>query len=145
MASNYSNYQSLTQTPMPQQMPQQMYPTMANIPSFFPQPIGNVYTLQTANEIGNIPAGNGLSVGLCLAEGVMYLKSLQNGTPVLVEYHLTTGDNRPSSAPAQNEANEDEVKKIYSTLDKYDDKITKLESQIKHLKSKLGGEPEWQI
>lgn len=145
MASNYSNYQSMTQSPLTSQIPQQMYPTMVNVPSFFPQPIGNVYTLQTANEIGNIPAGNGLSVGLCLAEGVMYLKSLQNGTPVLVEYHLTTGDNRTSTTTAQNEQNEDEVKRIYSALDKYDDKISKLETQIKHLKSKLGGEPEWQI
>ena len=141
MASNYSNY-PMNQQQMPQ-MPQQMYPTMVNVPSFFPQPIGNVYNLQTASEIGNIPAGNGLSVGLCLAEGVMYVKSLQNGAPALVEYHLsTTEGGRP---PEQEAGPSEDVKKIYSALDKYDDKISKLENQIKHLKTKLGGDLEWQM
>ena len=141
MASNYSNY-PMNQQQMPQ-MPQQMYPTMVNVPSFFPQPIGNVYNLQTASEIGNIPAGNGLSVGLCLAEGVMYVKSLQNGAPALVEYHLSTAEGgRP---PEQETGPSEDVKKIYSALDKYDDKILKLENQIKHLKTKLGGDLEWQM
>lgn len=141
MASNYSNY-PMNQQQMPQ-MPQQMYPTMVNVPSFFPQPIGNVYNLQTASEIGNIPAGNGLSVGLCLAEGVMYVKSLQNGAPALVEYHLSTAEGgRP---PEQDAGPSEDVKKIYSALDKYDDKILKLENQIKHLKTKLGGDLEWQM
>ena len=141
MANNYSNY-PMNQQQMPQ-MPQQMYPTMVNIPSFFPQPIGNVYNLQTASEIGNIPAGNGLSVGLCLAEGVMYVKSLQNGAPALVEYHLSTAEGgRP---PEQETGPSEDVKKIYSALDKYDDKISKLENQIKHLKTKLGGDLEWQM
>lgn len=141
MASNYSNY-PMNQQQMPQ-MPQQMYPTMVNVPSFFPQPIGNVYNLQTASEIGNIPAGNGLSVGLCLAEGVMYVKSLQNGAPALVEYHLSTVEGgRP---PEQEVGPSEDVKKIYSALDKYDDKILKLENQIKHLKTKLGGDLEWQM
>lgn len=141
MASNYSNY-PMNQQQMPQ-MPQQMYPTMVNVPSFFPQPIGNVYNLQTASEIGNIPAGNGLSVGLCLAEGVMYVKSLQNGAPALVEYHLSTAEGgRP---PEQDASPNEDVKKIYSALDKYDDKILKLENQIKHLKTKLGGDLEWQM
>ena len=141
MASNYSNY-PMNQQQMPQ-MPQQMYPTMVNVPSFFPQPIGNVYNLQTASEIGNIPAGNGLSVGLCLAEGVMYVKSLQNGAPALVEYHLSTVEG--GRLPEQEAGPSEDVKKIYSALDKYDDKILKLENQIKHLKTKLGGDLEWQM
>ena len=122
-------------------MPQQMYPTMVNVPSFFPQPIGNVYSLQTASEIGNIPAGNGLSVGLCLSEGVLYIKSLQNGAPMLVEYYLKSAEGgRP-----QNEtdaAPNEETKKIYAILEKYEEKISKLENQIKQLRGR-GGEPEW--
>ena len=124
-------------------MPQQMYPTMVNVPSFFPQPIGNVYSLQTASEIGNIPAGNGLSVGLCLSEGVLYIKSLQNGAPMLVEYYLKSAEGgRP-----QNEtdaAPNEETKKIYAILEKYEEKISKLENQIKQLRGR-GGEPEWQV
>lgn len=143
MANNYSNYPQIGQNSMPQQMPQQMYPTMVNVPSFFPQPIGNVYSLQTASEIGNIPAGNGLSVGLCLSEGILYIKSLQNGAPMLVEYYLKSAEGgRP-----QNEADaapSEETKKIYAILEKYEEKISKLENQIKQLRGR-GGEPEWQV
>jgi hypothetical protein len=124
-------------------MPQQMYPTMVNVPSFFPQPIGNVYSLQTASEIGNIPAGNGLSVGLCLSEGILYIKSLQNGAPMLVEYYLKSAE----SGRPQNEtdaAPSEETKKIYAILEKYEEKISKLENQIKQLRGR-GGEPEWQV
>lgn len=138
MATNYSNY-SMNQP----QMAQQMYPTMVNVPSFFPQPVGNVYNLQTASEISNIPAGNGLSIGLCLPEGVMYIKSLQNGSPALIEYRLTAADS--GRAPENEGAAAEEMKKIYSTLKNYDDKFSKIESQIKHLKTKIGGDPEWQV
>lgn len=141
MANNYSNYPLNQQ--QGNQMVQQMYPTMVNVPSFFPQPIGNVYSLQTASEIGNIPAGNGLSVGLCLSEGVMYIKSLQNGTPVLVEYYLKTNDGGRAQTEQEDSQNE-EVKKIYIILSKYEEKISKLEAQIKQIKTK-GGEPEWQV
>ncbi len=143
MANNYSNYSQMGQNSMPQQMPQQMYPTMVNVPSFFPQPIGNVYSLQTASEIGNIPAGNGLSVGLCLSEGILYIKSLQNGAPMLVEYYLKSVEGgRPQNDT--DAAPNEETKKIYAILEKYEEKISKLENQIKQLRGR-GGEPEWQV
>ena len=34
--------------------------------SLFPTPTGSVYSLNTASDIGNVPAGVGISVGLCL-------------------------------------------------------------------------------
>lgn len=143
MANNYSNYPQMGQNSMPQQMSQQMYPTMVNVPSFFPQPIGNVYSLQTASEIGNIPAGNGLSVGLCLSEGILYIKSLQNGAPMLVEYYLKSAEGgRPQNDT--DAAPNEETKKIYAILEKYEEKISKLENQIKQLRGR-GGEPEWQV
>ena len=49
-------------------------PQVYNRP-MLPQPIGSTYNLTTASEIYNIPAGNNTSVGICLNEQVMYLKS----------------------------------------------------------------------
>jgi len=42
----------------------------------FPQPQGSVYSINSPLEIGNVPIGStGLSVALCLNEGLMYIKS----------------------------------------------------------------------
>ena len=57
--------------------------------SLFPTPTGSVYSLNTATDIGNVPAGVGISVGLCLQENVMYIKALQNGNPMLLGYRLS--------------------------------------------------------
>ena len=56
----------------------------------FPQSQGNVYFLNTAQEINNIPiANNGVSIGLALQEGVLYLKAMQNGNIILNGYKLS--------------------------------------------------------
>lgn len=63
----------------------------------FPQPTGSVYNLNTASDIGNVPAGVGISVGLCLQENVMYIKALQNGSPMLLGYRLSPIEGSASS------------------------------------------------
>ena len=40
----------------------------------FPQPQGNVYTLNNSMEIANIPVSGGISVGICPSENLMYMK-----------------------------------------------------------------------
>lgn len=56
----------------------------------FPQPQGSVYSINAPLEIGNVPIGStGLSVALCLAENVMYIKSFQNGNPIIMAYRIT--------------------------------------------------------
>lgn len=37
----------------------------------FPQPQGNVYTLNNSMEIANIPVSGGISVGICPSENLM--------------------------------------------------------------------------
>ena len=54
----------------------------------FSQPQGNVYTINNTLEVANIPAGAGLSVALCLNEGLAYIKSMQNGQPMFWAYKL---------------------------------------------------------
>lgn len=76
------------------QSPQMQYPSSQMI---FPQPAGSVYNLNTASEIGNVPAGTNISVGLCLNENILYIKALQNGNPVLLTYKLQSVDGQNTS------------------------------------------------
>lgn len=59
----------------------------------FPQPQGNVYTINNSLEVANVPMSGGLSVALCLSEGLLYLKSMQNGNPMFMAYKITPYDN----------------------------------------------------
>lgn len=54
----------------------------------FPSPQGNVYTINSTLEVANVPASSGLTVALCLNEGLMYIKSLQNGQPMFWAYKM---------------------------------------------------------
>ena len=56
----------------------------------FPQPQGSVYAINTPTEIGNVPIGStGLSVAICFNEQLLYIKSFQNGNPVIMAYRVT--------------------------------------------------------
>ena len=99
--------------------------------------------MNTANDIGNIPAGTGVSIGLCLQEGVMYVKSLQNGAPMLLEYKLNS--NEVARQPDTSAAAADELKKIASSFKSFEEKFTALESEIGKIKQKMGGKLDWQI
>ena len=61
-------------------------------PQMFPQPNGNIYSINSSNELTNIPVGVGLSAALCLSENMLYLKSIQNGNPVIWSYRGRTGE-----------------------------------------------------
>ena len=133
MASNYTNYPLNINNTQPQSSQFFAQNQINQMQSLFPQPVGNIYNLSTANEINNVPAGNGISIGLCLAEGVMYIKSLQNGAPMLIGYKLgpLTGEIEPQSQNDQDP--------------KINDRLSKIEDQLNKIKEKLGGKLEWQI
>lgn len=141
MASNFQNaYQSNAQTlgqlnnaQMMQnapQMQQMQYQQM----QVFPQPVGNVYNLNSSNDINNIPVGPHLSVGLCLNEGIVCIKSLQNGAPATLIYNL-------QAAKEEDTTTSEEIQKIYGILDSFKDQFQKINTQLKQ----KGGKPEWQI
>lgn len=118
--------------------------------SIFPQPIGSAYNLNTSNEIGNIPAGAGVSIGLCLNENILYIKGLQNGSPILLGYNLIPIEGVPNPVSIQSprqggQALEEENRRLKDSLGLYDEKIRMLESQIGKIKEKLGGRNEWEI
>ena len=56
--------------------------------AFFLQPHGSVYLIGSSLEVANVPMNNGISVALCLNEGLMYIKSMQNGTPNFMVYTI---------------------------------------------------------
>ena len=55
---------------------------------YFPQPQGNVYLVNNSLEVANVPMGAGISMVLCPAEGLMYLKTLQGGAPSIIVYSI---------------------------------------------------------
>ena len=66
------------------------YNQLQQIQQMFPQPQGSVYAINSPLDIGNVPTGStGLSVAICFAENLMYIKSFQNGQPVIMAYRVS--------------------------------------------------------
>ena len=66
------------------------YNQIQQIQNMFPQPQGSVYAINSPLDIGNVPTGStGLSVAICFAENLMYIKSFQNGQPVIMAYRVS--------------------------------------------------------
>ena len=67
----------------------------------------------------------------------MYIKSFQNGAPMLLGYRLSPIEGTVvSGSTDENTA---------GALKVYDERLERLEEQITKLKEKLGGKIEWQI
>lgn len=135
--------------PQPQSAPQfnnQQY--LMQSQTLFPQPTGSVYNLQTASDIGNIPAGIGISVGLCLQENIMYIKALQNGSPMILGYRLIPIEGHAGATAAVPDTStnyEQENKRLIEVIKGHDEKIQLLENQLVKIKEKVGGKTEWQL
>lgn len=86
----------------------------------FPAPQGNVYTINNTLEVANVPASSGLTVALCLNEGLMYIKSIQNGQPMFWAYKMV---------PYQEDKKEED-----------EDRIKALEEKVNNLLKELKGE-----
>lgn len=79
------------------------YNNYQQIQQMFPQPQGSVYSINTPTEIGNVPIGStGLSVAICLNEQLMYIKSFQNGSPVIMAYRVTPYTKEESQSTMEN-------------------------------------------
>ena len=135
MANNFQNFQ-LPNTQSPQ-LNNMMLPNYQQNTILFPQPIGNVYNLNTAADIANIPTGAGVSLGLCLAENILYIKALQNGAPALLAYKL---------GPVESNDITEDNDKIKQILQSFENRFTSIEKQLSSIKEKVGGSKiEWPI
>ena len=84
---------------------------------FFPQPQGNVYMVNSSMETAGVPAGSGISVILCPNESLMFIKSMQNGTPTLLTYSLTLCETKTNkNSDERMRALEEEVAELKKQL-----------------------------
>lgn len=117
-----NNYQPYNQAPY------NAYQQVQQIQQMFPQPQGSVYAINTPTDIGNVPIGStGLSVAICFAEQLMYIKSFQNGNPVIMAYRVIpyTKEESSTQTNTQNAAGPSQTD--------MDERLDKLEQMIKSL------------
>ena len=129
--SNFTTYNQ-TQSYQPYQTAQ-----------YFPQPQGSIYMIGNANDVANVPVGAGLSAAICLRDNVMYLKTIQNGSPMLLGYRLAPLDGATAVEPTQEPAQPAMDTKIIATLKNYDERLRAIEKQIEEANTKKGGKSEW--
>lgn len=79
----------------------------------FPQPQGSVYSIGSPLEIGNVPIGStGLSVAFCLSEKLLYIKSFQNGAPVIMAYKIVPFEGKQEASAPEPPSVEERLEKI---------------------------------
>ena len=98
-------------------------------PSMFLTPQGNVYIIDSALEVANVPMGTGISVAICPTENLMYLKMYQNGAPTISAYTLA-----PYEQPTNNANIEKVLQNITQRLEKIENSISsKKEDKLSEL------------
>ena len=120
------------------QMPQmQTQVQMAQPQQMFIQPSGNVYQLNSSADIDMVPVGNQMvSIGLCMNEGILQIKMLQNGIPMIVAYQMAPIDAKELAAKRAATQN---------TTASLEDRIAKIEQQLFNQTKKEGADVSWQI
>lgn len=138
--NNYMNFNQPTNF-QPYQMTQ-----------YFPQPQGSIYMIGNSSEVANVPVGAGLSAAICLREGLIYLKTIQNGSPMLLSYKLSPLESNTlfQEKTIQNTAQVDTPvsapetsieQRILKVLEDFDSRLKKLEIPEKS----KGGSEKWQL
>lgn len=143
--NNYRNYNQLQNF--------QSYQPM----QYFPQPQGYIYMLDSANDINNMPVGTGISAGIYLSEGILYLKMNQNGSPMQLAYRLNPlesingnsqllfqgANNETTQVQTQTPIQEQNIEqRILAVLDSFDVRLKNLEQSRE---SSKGGNKEWPL
>lgn len=114
MANNQFLNQYLQNYQMPTQQP------------LFPQPQGNVYFINNSVEVANVPMGGGISIAICMNEGLMYIKSLQNGSPTFMAYTINPYLKDEQKTTEQKDSIDQKINKIELKLSEIDKIINKM-------------------
>lgn len=124
-ASAMGGYQnSYLQQPQPQQPPQPQRPQQ-----FFAQPSGQLFSINNANELQNIPVQeNSISAIINPNDNMLYLKSFQNGRPMILDYKLV------ASGPVQQEKEEAKIQTPIVEEKKEDDLKETIADLVKTIK-----------
>lgn len=117
-----------------------------NIQPLFPQPQGNVYNINSTLEVANVPVGAGISVALCLNEGFMYIKTMQNGNPLFWAYKIEPYDASKPTTQTQNEENEKPKENLLEQFEQYDKRFLNLEQKVSEIQNSLKkNKGEWAV
>lgn len=74
----------------PQQMPPAQPQQQAAPQAMFLQPNGSLFSIDNVDQLSNVPVQEGTISGVIFpSANMMYLKSMQNGKPVILTYSLT--------------------------------------------------------
>lgn len=99
--------------------PKQMGQNAFQPQQYFPMPQGNVYTIEQPEEVNSVPCGTGVSVALCLNKGLMYIKSIQGGSPLFWVYKISPAMETSSvQKQERKEETEDRVARLEQKIDK---------------------------
>jgi len=126
-----NNFQSFQYNP-PQGSAQ--FGTNFQTQQFFPQPQGSVYVINNSAEISTIPMGSGISTAICMSEGLMFLKTLQNGNPILMAYKIV-----PYSQEQSNNSNNVISKESTEELQTLKNRVEEIEKKLSTLKNNTTG------
>lgn len=144
--ANFQNYQYPQQNNiMPNVNMMNTAPTQQFTQQFvFPQPIGSVYNLNTAADIGNIPTGSNVTVGLCLNENILQVKTLQNGVPSLLSYRLSPMESQGITQTETQKVNTDNYAQIVERLERIEKLVFAKPADTKPIETS-GGRLDWQV
>ena len=126
--------------------PMQQFQTQS-MQQYFPQPQGNVYMINSANEVGNIPVTNGLSVAVCLQENILFIKTFQNGAVAVATYNILPFENQKNINNTTSAAENSSIE-IDKALSDFSSRLEKVENYLKIKASedtKNGGKVLWEI
>ena len=110
--------------------PKQMGQNAFQPQQYFPMPQGNVYTIEQPEEVNSVPCGTGVSVALCLNKGLMYIKSIQRGSPLFWVYKISTVmETQSVRKQERKEETEDRVARLEQKIDKLLKEVNRNESK----------------
>lgn len=110
------------------------------VTQYFPQPQGSIYMINSSSEVANVPVGAGLSAAICLKEGLVYLKTIQNGSPMLLGYKLSPLENTQPQSQSESQGGQPLEQRIIKLLEDFDERLKKLEQP-----AAKGGTDKWQL
>ena len=101
--------------------------------------------IANSGDVANVPVGAGLSAAICLREGIIYLKTIQNGSPMLLGYKLAPLEGEQTNETSSPKENNEMDKKISAILEDYGRRLEVLEKQAAQpvQPQKKGGNSVW--